>query len=131
MKEAMKQALEALEDAKKHGLVYVNEIVDLRQAIAEAEKQEQGVCPKCRSFFCDHTCKQEQGEPVSADDFFKMLADKNPNPFPAQQRKPLTEEEAFALVQQDYRMEEYASAAVALIRRTEAAHGIKENNTTP
>jgi DhnA family fructose-bisphosphate aldolase class Ia len=41
-KEAMKQALEALEDAKTHGLVYVNEIVDLRQAIAEAEKQEQG-----------------------------------------------------------------------------------------
>jgi len=38
--EAMKQALEALEDAKTHGLVYVNEIVDLRQAIAEAEKQE-------------------------------------------------------------------------------------------
>ena len=65
MKKAMKQALEALEDAKTHGLVYVNEIVDLRQAIAEAEKQEQGVCPKCRSFFCDHTCKQEQGDPVT------------------------------------------------------------------
>jgi hypothetical protein len=39
MKEAMKQALEALEDAKTHGLVYVNEIVDLRQAIAASEKQ--------------------------------------------------------------------------------------------
>ena len=25
----------------------------------------EGVCPKCRSFFCDHTCKQEQGEPVA------------------------------------------------------------------
>jgi hypothetical protein len=44
-----------------------------------------------------------------------------------QQRKPLTDDEAFALVQQDYRMEEYARAAVKLIRRTEAAHGIKEN----
>jgi len=43
MKEAMKQALEALEDAKTHGLVYVNEIVDLRQAIAEAEKQDEPV----------------------------------------------------------------------------------------
>ena len=48
-----------------------------------------------------------------------------------QQRKPMTDDEAFALVQQDYRMEEYASAAVKLIRRTEAAHGIKEKNTTP
>ena len=39
--EAMKQALEAFEDLKKnHGIVYVNEMVDLRQAIAEAEKQE-------------------------------------------------------------------------------------------
>jgi len=44
MKDAMKKALEALEDAKTHGLVYVNEIVDLRQAIAEAEKQEERLC---------------------------------------------------------------------------------------
>jgi hypothetical protein len=43
MKEAMKQALEALEDAKTHGLVYVNEIVDLRQAIAEAKEQGEPV----------------------------------------------------------------------------------------
>ena len=35
---ALKQALEALEDAKTHGFVYVNEIVDLRQAIAESNK---------------------------------------------------------------------------------------------
>ena len=40
---ALKQALEALEDAKTHGLVYVNEIVDLRQAIAKAEKQGEPV----------------------------------------------------------------------------------------
>jgi len=43
MKKAMKQALEALEDAKKHGFVYVNEIVDLRQAIADSEKQGEPV----------------------------------------------------------------------------------------
>jgi len=43
------------------------------------------------------------------------------------QRKPLTDEEAFKLVEQDNRMEEYVEAAVRLIRRTEAAHGIKEN----
>lgn len=42
------------------------------------------------------------------------------------ERKPLTDEEAFKLVEQDNRMEEYAEAAVRLIRRTEAAHGIKE-----
>jgi hypothetical protein len=36
-----------------------------------------------------HMVKQEQGEPVSADDFFKMIADKNPNPFPAYKRKPI------------------------------------------
>jgi len=50
------------------------------------------------------------------------------NKFDAQvQRKPLTDEEAFKLVEQDNRMEEYVEAAVRLIRRTEAAHGIKEN----
>jgi hypothetical protein len=37
-------------------------IKQLEEALA---KQEQGVCPKCRSFFCDHTCKQEQGESVA------------------------------------------------------------------
>jgi len=42
-KKAMKQALKALEDAKTHGFVYVHEIVDLRQAIAEAEKQGEPV----------------------------------------------------------------------------------------
>ena len=43
MKETMKQALEALEDAKTHGFVYVDEIVDLRQAIAVSEKQGEPV----------------------------------------------------------------------------------------
>jgi hypothetical protein len=47
MKEAMKQALEALEDAKTHGFVYVNEIVDLRQAIAALEKQGEPVGWPC------------------------------------------------------------------------------------
>ena len=33
------------------------------KAVAELESQElteQNVCPKCRSFFCDHTCKAPQ-----------------------------------------------------------------------
>ena len=42
------------------------------------------------------------------------------------QRVAMTNDEAFELIQQDYRMEEYAEAALQLIRRTEAAHGIKE-----
>ena len=42
------------------------------------------------------------------------------------QRVAMTNDEAFELIQQDYRMEEYAEAALQLIRRTKAAHGIKE-----
>ena len=42
------------------------------------------------------------------------------------QRVAMTDDEAFELIQQDYRMEEYAEAALQLIRRTEAAHGIKD-----
>ena len=39
--------------------------------------------------------KQEQGEPVDADDFFRMIANRNPSPFPLQQRTwvGLTDEE--------------------------------------
>ena len=41
MIEVLKQALAAFEDLKKnHGIVCVNEIVDLRKAIAELESQE-------------------------------------------------------------------------------------------
>ena len=43
-------------------------------------------------------------------------------------RRPLTEEEAWALVEQDYRMEEYGNAAMELIRKTERAHGIGDGN---
>lgn len=40
------------------------------------------------------------------------------------QRLPLTEDEAWLLIEQDYRMEEYGDAAMELIRRTEQVHGI-------
>jgi hypothetical protein len=40
---ALKQALKALEDAKTHGFVYVDEIVDLRQAIEFSKKQGEPV----------------------------------------------------------------------------------------
>ena len=45
------------------------------------------------------------------------------------QRVAMTDDEAFELIQQDYRMEEYAEAALQLIRRTEAKHNIKEKST--
>jgi hypothetical protein len=70
--------------------------------------------------------KQEQGEPESGFFSREAMAAHSDGHVQPQQRKPLTDDEAFALVQQDYRMEEYARAAVELIRRTEAAHGIKE-----
>lgn len=42
------------------------------------------------------------------------------------QRGPLSEDEAWRLVEQNNRMEEYADAAMELIRKTERAHGIGE-----
>jgi hypothetical protein len=45
--------------------------------------------------------KQEQGEPVAADDFFQMIADRNPSPFSTQQRTwvGLTHEDKASCVQ--------------------------------
>ena len=42
------------------------------------------------------------------------------------EQKPLTEEEAHALIMQDYCIEEYYGSAMELIRRVEQAHGIGE-----
>jgi len=69
--------------------------------------------------------KQEQGEPVSADDFFKMLADKNPSPFPTQQRKPLTHKQRGEIMKQWWHVN-YVTVG-NIIDAIEAAHGIKEN----
>jgi hypothetical protein len=50
-----------------------------------------------------HMVKQEQGEPVAADDFFRMIADKNPSPFSTQQRTwvGLTDEEVINVMPDD------------------------------
>jgi hypothetical protein len=59
----------------------------LSDKLAQMEaKQEQ-----CKYPNCDYPCMnlpdcQEQDEPVATDDFFKTIADRNPNPFPIQQR---------------------------------------------
>jgi hypothetical protein len=69
--------------------------------------------------------KQEQGEPVSADDFFKMIADKNPNPFPAQQRTwvGLTDEDI------DFQAKKDDHAAYFALGALWAAAVLKEKNT--
>jgi hypothetical protein len=75
-KEAMKMALEVNESIKGV-LESVNALVAENKALKEA------------------LAKQEQGEPVATDDFFKTIADRNPNPFPTPQRTwvGLTDEE--------------------------------------
>jgi len=64
--EAMKQALEALEEAhpkpyNESVITHFEAIVSLRQAIAETEKQEQNFCPRCGKRTNDiHTCTPPQ-----------------------------------------------------------------------
>ena len=77
MIEAMKQALEALDGLYEPGeLERVNKaITTLRQAIAEAEKQERFFCERCGKRLSDgiHTCtppaEAEKQEPVGHADF--------------------------------------------------------------
>lgn len=81
---------------------------------------------------------EEQPEPQEqhqewCESLTRMLTSMPPKPAPCnckhpEQRKPLTDDAVFDLIQQDYRMEEYSDAAFKLVRRTEAAHGIKEKN---
>ena len=117
--EAMKLALEALKNsvdlvsneareaesyygkyqsrlARVQGLVALEvahqaAIKALEEALAKQTCEMGEMCLQCP----DAQLKQEQGEPVSSDDFFKMLANKNPNPFPTQKRTwvALTDEE--------------------------------------
>ena len=90
---------------------------------AEQPAQQEPVAHRDGFWCADLTCKKC----YSADFRFKHKNSVvNESLTTPAQRKPLTEEDAFDLVQQDYRMEEYTDAAMQLIRRTEAAHGIKE-----
>lgn len=85
---------------------------------------------------CNHGSEQpaQQQEPVGcqyAQDVampeYRCIGRCQYDTSPPAQRKPLTEAAASELIQQDSRMEDEWTAALALIRRTEAAHGIKEN----
>jgi hypothetical protein len=70
--------------------------------------------------------QKEQGEPVSSDDFFKMLADKNPNPFPTQQRTwvGLTESDRRLI---NFQWQDGNGTATEIIDLVEAK--LKEKNT--
>jgi len=96
--EALKLALEALKDVgvltdREWQAVHKNKANELRQAIAELESQEP-VCPECKAgvlYECvacssnNYPPQRTEKEPV-ADDFFKMIADRNPKPFSTPQR---------------------------------------------
>ena len=106
-KEALTLALEALERGETE--LRWKAITAIKEALAQPEQEpDDGYCTACDGW----KCTSKAG----------CVALDNPPP----QRKPLTDDEAFELIEQDYQMEEYAQAALQLIRRTEAAHGIKE-----
>jgi hypothetical protein len=93
MIELLKQTLEAFEIAAEGGRVHFHSYAEaLRQAIAELESQERNFCSRCGKRTADltviHTCTppQRTEQKTSADDFFKMIADSNPKPFPLPQR---------------------------------------------
>ena len=141
--EAMKQMVEALQKAKRqchyhnippHG-AYDDAIEAGRQAIAEAEKQEQAnFCERCgkrlgKNNWDIHTCtppqpKQEQGEPVIVQEG-DILEIETVLYTTQQPRKPLTDEEISEILIGIYgsgvHHDDYVFA-----RAIEAAHGIKD-----
>jgi hypothetical protein len=69
----------------------------------------------------------ESQEPV-ADDFFKMIADRNPKPFPLPQRTwvGLTDEDRYEFAAAQYSWEELLIAAEAKLKQK---NGYAEENT--
>ena len=63
---AMKQALDTLENVEYSGCdehEIIEAIESLRQAIAEAEKEERNFCPRCGKRTKDiHTCTPPKGK---------------------------------------------------------------------
>jgi len=79
--------------------------------------QNEGICDAIDML--KELAKQEQGEPVDADDFFRMIANRNPSPFPLQQRTwvGLTDEEKADIAAQGHqRWKEYAEAIEAKLK---------------
>jgi len=120
-KEAMKLALEALDNL----MYWDNGKSDYDEARKAIKALEEALA------------KQEQGEPVAADDFFQMIADRNPSPFSTQQRKPLTDEQANRILldmadhvekfcKEDSTENQMSGECIRYILKRVAAHGIKE-----
>jgi len=92
-----------------------DEICDFLEAEKEAEpvfiRPDHLALARKSPFLC-------QVGPVQVADFVPLYARPEPT------RKPMTDEECEELIMEDYRMEEYFSAAVGLIRRVEKHNGI-------
>jgi hypothetical protein len=123
---AAQLALEALEDARdNHNVHYVNEIVDLRQAIEQAE-QAQPVAITEQMAFAFHNAITDGA--IGADDLMDIMRGLEaafahitaPPP-----RQPLTEEEMADYLGDRYH--DMTENELEFFRLGEAAHGIKEN----
>jgi hypothetical protein len=124
--EAMKQALEVLEFAKAHGEFEQgsgvlheinNSSTTLRQAIAEAEKQEPV------GFYDAENNDLRQEIPMGEDGDWWQPVYTHPQP----KREPLTDEHILNLARGHYNP--HQRPEISFARAIEAAHGIKEKNT--
>jgi hypothetical protein len=145
MIELLKQTLEAFEIAAEGGRVHFHSYAEaLRQAIAELESQEPMATIAVRwhepvgkvAYVLEVNLPvgvhklythppQRTEQKTSADDFFKMIADSNPKPFPPPQRTwiGLTDDEFNELYERYVPLTCYA----LLIEKVEAK--LKEKNT--
>jgi hypothetical protein len=69
----------------------VTVLTEMVRVLSDKLAQIEAKQKQCKYPNCDYPCMnlpdcQQQGEPVATDDFFKTIADRNPNPFPIQQR---------------------------------------------
>ena len=154
MIEVLKQALEALEKSLPRLAPYGEQdwldskaaITSLRQAIAEAEKQEgqSNFCAQCEALSRElKAIKQEQGEPVG---YLEIDDIESQREYPHNcrnvnlwyesgeglvavythppQRKPLTDEQILNVARDHYNP--HQRPEISFARAIEAAHGIKE-----
>ena len=143
MIEAMKQAIEALNyiEDKYMSLpkVGIEAITSLRQAIAEAEKQERGEPVDLSSFLCGYAqikdgqykfANMRTVELLTKDEFGPIYAIPEElidslYTHPQPKREPLTDEQ----IAEFFGVKAVDESFVDFVRAIEAAHGIKEKNT--
>ena len=122
--EAMKQALEALESAveqlaKPYSTQAQYAITSLRQAIAEAEKQEPV------AHFGSAYVNENGVHVTTVLGPVAIPHDANLYTHPQPQREPLTDEQ----IAEFFGVKAVDESFVDFVRAIEAAHGIKEKNT--